>query len=232
MPRHTRLRADLCGRLVVVGDVHGCLDELEEMLTKVGSWDILVLAGDLVNKGPRSRDVVKLVMKAVSTPNSNFYAVRGNHDEAAIRAYHKYKHTEDADEVPLKYRWTKQLQEDEVAFLEALPYTIAIPSHNVLVVHAGLNLTCKELESQSTEDLVTIRSWGDGYDGGYGHVIFGHHAKRGLQQLPHATGIDTGCVYGRELTALVVLDDEAKSKSLVQVKARAIYSPPAAGDEG
>jgi predicted phosphodiesterase len=227
--RHLRLSEELTGRLVVVGDVHGCLDELEEIIVKARP-DVLVLSGDLVNKGPRSHDVVKFVMARVTAPNSNFFAVRGNHDEAAIKAYHKYKNCADAEMVPLKYRWTKQLQSDEVAFLESLPYTIAIPSHDVLVVHAGLNVACKDLESQSTEDLVTIRSWAESYQGELGHVVFGHHAKLGLQQLPHATGIDTGCVYGRELTACVILDD--KSRSLVHVKARAVYSPPTSKDEG
>lgn len=72
------------GRLVIVGDVHGMKDSLEELLEKVEfeeKHDHLILAGDIISKGPDSSGVVDLAMKLGAT------AVRGNHEDRIIHAY-------------------------------------------------------------------------------------------------------------------------------------------------
>ncbi|KAG2002890.1 hypothetical protein GB937_009426 [Aspergillus fischeri] len=81
-------------RLVIVGDVHGMRKSLEALLDKVGfekrNGDHLILAGDLVNKGPDSPGVVDLAMKLGAT------AVRGNHDNAVINAAAEIRATKDS----------------------------------------------------------------------------------------------------------------------------------------
>jgi len=52
------------------------------------------------------------------------------------------------------------------------------------------------------------------------HIVYGHDARRGLQQLSFSTGLDTGCAYGRHLSALILPD-----RQVVQVPARAVYTP-------
>ena len=100
------------GRLILVGDVHGCCDELELLLAKAG-WergrDRVVLLGDLVNKGPKSVEVVRLARR------ENFLAVRGNHDEAAVAcvmATGRY-----ADGYKAEWEWVKGLDADELDWL-------------------------------------------------------------------------------------------------------------------
>lgn len=72
------------GHLVIVGDVHGMVKSLESLLDKVGfdkrNGDHLILAGDLVNKGPDSAGVVDLAIRLGAS------AVRGNHDNAVLHA--------------------------------------------------------------------------------------------------------------------------------------------------
>ena len=68
-------------RLIVVGDVHGCFEELKVLLDTVGfesPRDQVLLLGDLVNKGPYSAEVVKYAKER------GFLVIRGNHDDSAL----------------------------------------------------------------------------------------------------------------------------------------------------
>jgi len=72
------------GKLVIVGDVHGMKEELEALLVKVDfdeKHDHLILAGDMISKGPDSPGVVDLAMKLGAT------GIRGNHEDRIILTY-------------------------------------------------------------------------------------------------------------------------------------------------
>ena len=216
-------------RTVIVGDVHGCLDELLALVERCGAPGDTryVLVGDLVAKGPDSRGVVAWAR------TSNVEAVLGNHDVAVLNA-----RDPDADPAPrpkhLEVAATLGLE--DVGWLERRPLWLALDggapaSH--LVVHAGL-VPGVPLEAQERKHLLNLRSITDAgaptkkIEGtpwaalwkGPPHVVFGHDAVRGLQRHRFATGLDTGCVYGKELTALVLPRGE-----LVSVPARRAYAP-------
>ena len=138
-------------RIIVIGDVHGCLDELQLLLQQC-EWkqgiDTLVFVGDLVNKGPKSSQVVKFVRE------TNSLSVRGNHDDACIRRALDYKAT--GVEPIANYSYVKDFSDDDLAWLKELPYTLSIPSHQSIVVHAGL-VPGVDFEDQNLTDMYTMR---------------------------------------------------------------------------
>src|SRR5262245_6439437 len=78
----------MAGRTIVVGDIHGCFDELEDLLVEVefGSDDRLISVGDLITKGPKSGEVLERFMA-----DKQFSAVIGNHDLAIRRRWNGEK---------------------------------------------------------------------------------------------------------------------------------------------
>jgi hypothetical protein len=225
------------GRTVVVGDVHGCRRELEELLEKVAfvrGTDRLVLVGDLVARGPDTHGVLALVrdLRAI--------AVRGNHEDKVLAG----RAEPDAIEGEHR-RIAEALGRTEWRQLEAMPLWLDLPEHGLRVVHAGvipgmrvdrvppealLKMRAVGERGRWTEDKAERPLWGEVYLGPP-HVVFGHNAFAEPQLHKWATGIDTGCVYGRELTALVLDRDEpvprgrAVRRKLVSVPARRKYYP-------
>eukprot|EP00048_Salpingoeca_helianthica_P020134 m.5001 g.5001 ORF g.5001 m.5001 type:complete len:192 (-) comp4425_c0_seq2:26-601(-) len=187
----------------------------------------------MINKGPKNFETLAFIR---GLPNAMF--IRGNHEDSVLQAHHRRK--TDREFKP-HLAWADGLTEDDVNWLSALPFTITLPDLDVLVVHAGV-VPGRPLEEQHTADMTTMRNClvlpeNKGYTGtsknapdcvpwistwpGPTHVVFGHDAKRRLQQTTHATGLDTGCVYGGSLSALLL-----PTRTVVSVPAHAVHCPP------
>ncbi|HKR02164.1 MAG TPA: metallophosphoesterase [Pyrinomonadaceae bacterium] len=215
----------MSGRTIVVGDIHGCYDELVDLLDKagLGPLDRVVSVGDLIVKGEKNREVLDLFIE-----DERFSAVLGNHDRA-LRRYWK------GEPVSLKESQEKtraELEPDEArysAYIQGLPLMIDLGSH--LVVHAGVRPDVA-LPGQIVEDLTELRTlgedrtnregvpWYERYDGEK-IVLFGHWPAPAPRLGPRAIGLDTGCVYGYDLTAYVVETGE-----FLSVGARRVYEEP------
>ncbi len=198
----------------IVGDVHGCASELEgllEALRFVAGEDRLVFVGDLVARGPDTPGVLALARRLGAR------VVRGNH-EAKLLAWRRGQKALG----PEHARVAAELSLDDWAMIEATPLWIDLPEHGARVVHAGV-LPRVLPEDTPPEALLKMRTldargrWSDASDAGalWGtryqgppHVVFGHNARPEPQLHEWATGIDTGCVYGRRLTAVVLADGE------------------------
>jgi hypothetical protein len=215
----------MSGRNVIIGDIHGCYDELVALLDKAAlkGNDRVVSVGDLVVKGEKNREVLDLFIE-----DDRFSAVLGNHDRALSRFWRGEGNTlKDSQE---KVR--AELGGDEArysAYLQSLPLMIDLGSH--VVVHAGVRPGVA-LSGQTVEDLTELRTlgedrtnrdgvpWYEQYDGDK-IVLFGHWPAPAPRRGPRAIGLDTGCVYGYQLTAYIIETGE-----FLSVEAQRVYEQP------
>jgi hypothetical protein len=227
----------MVARTVVVGDVHGCLLELDDLLKKVGfevGVDSLYLVGDVLARGPDSRGVLARIREC----RGRF--VRGNHEERLLAARKDAKVKLSASHKQL----LETLSREEWQQIEEAPLWLDLPQHQLRLVHAGIDPQIEQMGAQERSLVLNVRTlrdetgheylWAERYTGPV-HIAFGHHAMRGLQIHPWATGLDTGCVYGNRLTALVLPEvgpgklvqaEELREAQMVYVQARRIWFDP------
>eukprot|EP00984_Skeletonema_dohrnii_P012080 scaffold4862_cov144-Skeletonema_dohrnii-CCMP3373.AAC.2 len=224
--------------ILIIGDVHGCLAELKLLIQKA------------IHQHNQAQHFVPLYLLVIWQQQKyrNVFTVRGNHDDRALAAalvdeecarksrydwVKKGLSDEDIEWMAeLPYTITipsRLLQHPQVSGSKTKQ-----DQEDVIVVHAGL-LPNVSLVDQDTRTMTTIRdliSIPDEVDGketkeniakawkGPELVIFGHDAKRGLQQEEYAIGLDTGCVYGKQLTGIILPE-----RKIVSVDASEVYSP-------
>ena len=198
------------GRLLAVGDIHGCLEPLERLMAQVAprAQDQLVFLGDYVDRGPDSAGVLDYLCDFGRRFPATVF-LKGNHEamfldflvgrdrlsflanggQETLDSYEK----RDSQEIPDAHR----------RFLEDLRLYYETP--DFIFVHAGL-LPGLSPEQQSEEDLLWIRnaflnssySWGK-------TVVFGHTPQTDGPLIgSERMGLDTGAVYGRSLTCCEV----------------------------
>lgn len=243
-------------RTIIVGDVHGCAGELEDLLDRVAfaSGDRLVFVGDLVARGPDSLRVLDIARTVGAI------IVRGNHEQKLLEYESARGQWLRGQPVPkveigkLHRDLARDLRPIDWVLLRSSPLWLDLPEHGLRVVHAGVDPSLP-FEEQGPATLMRIRTvpasdvsagarpkgpnpkkshvlWGTRYPGPL-HIVFGHNAAPGLQLHPFATGLDTGCVYGGRLTCLVLAEKQripravaSRRASLVSVPARKIWFAP------
>ena len=143
-------------RLVLVSDPHGCAEELSELLDRrvkyVPGRDLVVLCGDVVNKGPFSIDTLTFAQRR------GLSAVCGNHDQAAIaqRRMRLSSQCESKASIRSVFNWTEEMSDTDASWLSNLPFTISFPELNLSVLHAGA-VPDVPLEEQRLHDLLMLR---------------------------------------------------------------------------
>jgi len=195
-------------RTIVIGDIHGCYDELIALLKKVDlqTLDRVVAVGDLTVKGPKSREVLDLFIK-----DDQFSSVIGNHDLALVRHWRGERVSLKSSQEAAR-RELEQGGDHYFQYLNALPFKADLGSH--VEVHAGLRPGVP-LEEQSQEDLTELRTLGPDRTSRQGVpwyevyadakiALFGHWPAAEPRRGRSAIGLDTGCVYGNRLTAHII----------------------------
>ena len=197
-------------RVFIVGDIHGCLRELQLLVEKINyqaGVDRLIFLGDLINKGPSSLGVLEYVRNLKAT------VLLGNHELALLR------HLEEGGRSPYP--------REMIDWIKTWPYYLE--EDDFLLVHGGLIPGQHPRESDPFQ-IARLRLWqGTPWFEFYQDkklVIFGHWAAKGLVWRENAIGLDTGCVYGRKLSCL-----EMPGRKLIQVDALAAYAAVEIKDE-
>ncbi|PLZ87813.1 polynucleotide kinase-phosphatase [Fischerella thermalis] len=259
------------GPFDIIGDIHGCCDELEALLEKLGYvkggqggeiaclssptfptlWDAptyyhpqgrkAVFLGDLIDRGPRILDTVKLVRNMVVAGTA--ICVPGNHENKFLRKLrgknvkvnHGLEETlAEIEALPAEWRehHTKELKE----FLDTLVSHYVLDDGRLVVAHAGMKQEYQgrgsaqvrefALYGETTGEIdefgLPIRyNWAAEYRG-QAMVVYGHTPVLSAEWLNNTINIDTGCVFGGKLTAL-----RYPEKELVSVPAARVYSQPA-----
>ncbi len=236
------------GPFDIIGDVHGCCDELEELLQQLGytrsdggPWvhpagRQAIFVGDLVDRGPRIVDTLKTVM--AMTQAGAALCVPGNHDI-------KLKRKLEGRDVTVSHgldRTLAELEQDTTEFsAETQKFLDGLASHYVfddgklVVAHAGMKQEMQGRGSAKVRDFalfgettgetdefgLPIRyNWASEYRG-RASVVYGHTPVPEPEWLNRTINIDTGCVFGGRLTAL-----RWPEKELVSVPARQTYADP------
>lgn len=215
------------GRIIAIGDIHGCHLEFAELLDRLAivPEDRLILLGDLVNRGPDSARVIDLAIQ------HRALSLLGNH-EARLLAYRRTK-----DRAPLKdddEKTCAALQPHHWEYLEKMPLTHEVPELNIVFVHGGFlpnepwqkqpaNIVTR-IQVIDTEGRARKRAecpggilWAERWSGPP-FVVYGHTPRPDIFKLKWSVGIDTACVMGGHLTAYILPE-----RRYVQVKARRRY---------
>ena len=206
-------------RDIIIGDVHGCFDELRELLDRLAATDEdrLISVGDLVDRGPRSVEVWELFR---ARPNT--VVLMGNHERKHVRGVLTY-----AQEI-VRVQFGERYAEFR-AWAAGLPYWFE--TDDAMIVHGGFEdgvplsqqrpdvLAGTTSGTRRLESLYGERYWTEVYSGEK-PIVFGHHVVGDQVQRwnDRVYGIDTGACHGGFLSALVLPGFEVSS-----VKAGADY---------
>ncbi|RPB05142.1 Metallo-dependent phosphatase [Choiromyces venosus 120613-1] len=232
-------------RLIVVGDIHGMFDEFQSLLDKVSydsERDYLILAGDIISKGPDSLAVLDLARKIGA------HCVRGNHEDKILLHYHNIQRRKRGHHRAVERKLAKSLSKKQAKWLDACPLVVRakkVPGlGQYYIVHAGL-VHGIGLESQDPLAIMTMRSlnhhlvpspkqtgmhWAKYWNKmerkkthDHTTVVYGHYAAEGLDIHHYTKGLDSNCVRGGKLSAYILEanKDGRVGEDVVSVRCRA-----------
>ncbi len=244
------------GPFDIIGDVHGCFDELVELLTQLGysvekqsnvpgslAYSVkppegrkVVFLGDLVDRGPKIPEVLRLVMSMVQAGTA--LCVPGNHDIKLMRKLRgkdvQITHGL-ADSLQQLDKESPEFRVQVSDFLDELVSHYVLDDGKLVVAHAGMKEEMQgrgsgkvrdfalygETTGETDEFGLPVRyNWAAEYRG-RAMVVYGHTPVPQPDWLNRTINIDTGCVFGGNLTAL-----RYPEKELVSVATRETYAQP------
>lgn len=201
------------GEIFVIGDVHGCADELDALLAKLPltKQSAVVMVGDYVDRGPASRRVLDTLLELRS--RVALYPLLGNHEALLLDFIHDPTPLNSARFIYNGGGATLQSYADRpgdyyfpqahLELLRSLRLAYQTPTH--VFVHAGLpEVPLDQLtEELHRETMLWVRSLFHRSTFSWGKVVVhGHSRVRRVDWQPRRINVDTGCVYDNLLSAI------------------------------
>ena len=244
-------RMEETGPFDIIGDVHGCYDELVDLLVKLG-YEVntsdgnvtvdsphnrkVLFVGDYVDRGPNVVGVLRLVMDM--NKNGIALCVPGNHDVKLVRALRGKNVALThglAESMTQLENETPEFKEKVVGFIEGLVSHYVLDKGKLVLAHAGMKQEYQgrasgrvrqfalygETTGETDEFGLPIRLNWAEEYRGQATVVYGHTSVVEPEWMNRTINIDTGCVYGGKLTAL-----RYPEKEVVSVPAKEIYYEP------
>lgn len=236
-------RNELGGPFDIIGDLHGCAEELKVLLSQLGygpnghpAGRTAVFLGDLTDRGPRSLECYEIVSSMVERGQA--LCVAGNHDAKLVRYLQgknvAVNHGLETTRAELDHT-DKGYRRRMLAFFDSLPSHYVLDGGRLVVAHAGIKKEYQgrasgrvrrfclygETTGESDEYGLPVRSdWAADYRG-EAMVVYGHTPVVEPEWVNRTLNIDTGCVFGGRLTAL-----RYPELQTVSVVAQATYCVP------
>ena len=204
------------GKIFAIGDIHGCYDQLLALMKKLPidfKRDTLVFMGDYIDRGPKSVEVVDFLIKLKKrVPDIIF--LKGNHEDMLAKyldGTDRFTYLLNGGQQTLDsylrksvHTGTHPIPPAHMEFFKSL--RLFYETEDYIFVHAGLRPKVP-MESQETEDMLWIRDkfLHTRYDFGK-PVVFGHTPLGEPLVESNKVGIDTGAVFGNDLTCVQLPD--------------------------
>ncbi|THK35889.1 serine/threonine protein phosphatase [Ensifer sp. MPMI2T] len=196
-----------------VGDIHGCLTQLEALLASIESAvpsGRIIFLGDLIDRGPESRGVVERIMAGPTKPGWEWLTLKGNHEEMLLAARRGYAEMSTwlmngGDETMASYGGAIPLS--HLVWMAERP-SIIVDQYRIFA-HAGVDEHIP-LDQQGDDILLWIRT-PPNHSGDYWgkHLCHGHTPSRSNPRtVGNRTNVDSGAVFGGVLSSAVFDDDK------------------------
>ena len=230
-------------RTICIGDIHGCLQEFDELIKKLEYnpiHDRIILLGDLIDRGENSVGVVARAREM------DLECVMGNHDYKFLKWW---KNVGSKSDVYGRHPHYTEFSDDDVNYIARMSSFIKLEKENTIVVHAGMRagiplekqtkddlyyirymdtnnkfVSLKKINSLGSKDAAEAHFWTEFWKGPeniiYGHNVNSYESPLIEEVAPGVTcyGLDTGACFGGKLTAMIL-----ETKEIVQVPAKKVY---------
>jgi len=223
--------------LIIYGDIHGCYNEFISLRKKINPQknDIEVCVGDIITKGKDSIKTLNFIIE------HDILSVLGNHEDKLLRYL---AHQKSNKKNPITLDTNEQniidnLTNNHIQYLESLP--LYLKYKDITIVHGGIqnHIDLDYLSKREVQNILRLRYldkeenfvaygkedenntfWSDVYHGSNGFVVYGHQCFNDVKRNNYSLGLDTGCVYGNKLSAVIFKKNNINNFKIESVKAK------------